>query len=62
MDKKQHVVLSEDIYSEDWTCELDAYNDLAVYAYDFLERLALKRPIPEELIGDIVISACNRAY
>lgn len=62
MDKKQHVVLSEDIYPEDWTCELDAYNDLAVYAYDFLERLALKRPIPEELIGDIVISACNRAY
>lgn len=40
----------------------DAYNDLSVYAYQFIEYKSDKYPIPEELVGDAVLKACERAF
>ena len=45
-----------------WESVSDAYNDLSVYAYHFIAYKSDKYPIPEELIGDAVLMACERAF
>ena len=45
-----------------WESVSDAYNDLSVYAYHFIAYKSDKYPILEELIGDAVLIACERAF
>ena len=60
---KKSDYLSEDINPKDWKSVPEAYNDISVYAYRFIESvLSKKYQIPEELIGDAVLMACERAF
>ena len=60
---KKSDYLSEDINPKDWKSVSEAYNDISVYAYRFIESvLSEKYQIPEELIGDAVLMACERAF
>ena len=54
--------LSEDINPACWKTASDAYNDLSIYAYHFIESPSNKYRIPEELVGDAVLMACERAF
>ena len=54
--------LSEDIDPACWKTASDAYNDLSIYAYHFIESPSNKYRIPEELVGDEVLMACERAF
>ena len=60
--KAKPYYLSEDIDPDCWESMSDAYNDLSVYAYQFIEYKSDKYPIPEELVGDAVLKACERAF
>lgn len=62
MKKTKAYYLSEDIDPILWESVSDAYNDLSVYAYHFIAYKSDKYPIPEELIGDAVLIACERAF
>lgn len=62
MKKTKSYYLSEDIYPECWESVSETYNDLSVYAYQFIEYKSYKYPIPEELVGDAVLKACERAF
>lgn len=62
MKKTKAYYLSEDIDPMLWESVSDAYNDLSVYAYRFIAYKSDKFPIPEELIGDAVLMACERAF
>lgn len=62
MKKTKAYYLSEDIDPSLWESVSDAYNDLSVYAYQFIEYKSSKYPIPEELVGDAVLKACERAF
>lgn len=62
MKKTKAYYLSEDIDPMLWESVSDAYNDLSVYAYHFIAYKSDKYPIPEELIGDAVLIACERAF
>ena len=62
MKKNKAYYLSEDIDPMLWESVSDAYNDLSVYAYHFIAYKSDKYPIPEELIGDAVLMACERAF
>ena len=62
MKKTKAYYLSEDIDPIFWESVSDAYNDLSVYAYHFIAYKSDKYPIPEELIGDAVLMACERAF
>ena len=62
MKKTKAYFLSEDIDPMLWESVSDAYNDLSVYAYHFIAYKSDKYPIPEELIGDAVLMACERAF
>ena len=62
MKKAKAYYLSEDIDPILWESVSDAYNDLSVYAYHFIAYKSDKYPIPEELIGDAVLMACERAF
>ena len=62
MKKAKPYYLSEDIDPDCWKSMSDAYNDLSVYAYQFIEYKSDKYPIPEELVGDAVLKACERAF
>ena len=62
MMKAKPYYLSEDIDPDCWESMSDAYNDLSVYAYQFIEYKSYKYPIPEELVGDAVLKACERAF
>lgn len=60
---KKSDYLSEDINPKDWKSVSEAYNDISVYAYRFIESVLSKNyQIPEELIGDAVLMACERAF
>lgn len=60
---KKSDYLSEDINPKDWKSVSETYNDISVYAYRFIESvLSKKYQIPEELIGDAVLMACERAF
>jgi RNA polymerase sigma factor (sigma-70 family) len=60
---KKSDYLPEDINPKDWKSVSEAYNDISVYAYRFIESvLSKKYQIPEELIGDAVLMACERAF
>ena len=60
---KKSDYLSEDINPKDWKSASETYNDISVYAYRFIESvLSKKYQIPEELIGDAVLMACERAF
>jgi RNA polymerase sigma factor (sigma-70 family) len=59
---KKSDYLSVDIYPEDWKSVSEAYNDISVYAYRYIESLPKKYQIPEELIGDAVLMSCERAF
>lgn len=60
---KKSDYLSEDINPKDWKSVSETYNDISVYAYRFIESvLSKKYQIPEELIGDSVLMACERAF
>ena len=61
MKKTKAYYLSEDIDPILWESVSDAYNDLSVYAY-FIAYKSDKYSIPEELIGDAVLMACERAF
>ena len=61
MKKTKAYYLSEEIDPILWESVSDAYNDLSVYAYHFIAYKSDKYPIPEELIGDAVLMACERA-
>ena len=62
MKKTKAYYLSEDIDPMLWESVSDAYNDLSVYAYRFIAYKSDIFPIPEELIGDVVLMACERAF
>ena len=62
MKKTKAYYLSEDIDPILWESVSDAYNDLSVYAYHFIESSSNKYRIPEELVGDAVLMACDRAF
>ena len=62
MKKTKAYYLSEDIDPILWESVSDAYNDLSVYAYHFIESSSNKYRIPEELVGDAVLTACERAF
>ena len=62
MKKTKAYYHSEDIDPILWESVSDAYNDLSVYAYHFIAYKSDKYPIPEELIGDAVLMACERAF
>ena len=62
MKKTKEYYLSEDIDPMLWESVSDAYNDLSVYAYRFIAYKSDKFPIPEELIGDAVLMACEWAF
>ena len=62
MKKTKAYYLSEDIDPILWESVSDAYNDLSVYAYHFIAYKSDKYSIPEELIGDAVLMACERAF
>ena len=62
MKKTKAYYLSEEIDPILWESVSDAYNDLSVYAYHFIAYISDKYPIPEELIGDAVLMACERAF
>lgn len=62
MKKTKAYYLSEDIDPMLWESVSDAYNDLSVYAYHFIAYKSDKYSIPEELIGDAVLMACERAF
>ena len=62
MKKTKAYYLSEDIDPMLWESVSDAYNDLSVYAYHFIAYKSDKYPILEELIGDAVLIACERAF
>ena len=62
MKKTKAYYLSEDIDPMLWESVSDAYNDLSVYAYHFIAYKSDKYSIPEELIGDAVLIACERAF
>lgn len=62
MKKTKAYYLSEDIDPMLWESVSDAYNDLSVYAYRFIAYKSDKFPIPEELIGDAVLMACEWAF
>lgn len=59
---KKPYYLSEDIYPECWESVSEAYNDLSVYTYQFIEYKSNKYHIPEELVGDAVLIVCERAF
>lgn len=60
MNKVKPYYLSEDIDPKSWESVSDAYSDLSVYAYNYIYRS--KYHIPEERIGDAVLTACERAF
>ena len=60
MNKVKPYYLSEDINPKSWESVSDAYSDLSVYAYNYIYRS--KYHIPEERIGDAVLTACERAF
>lgn len=60
MNKVKPYYLSEDIDPRSWDSVSDAYSDLSVYAYNYIYRS--KYHIPEERIGDAVLTACERAF
>lgn len=60
MNKAKPYYLSEDIDPKSWESVSDAYSDLSVYAYNYIYRS--KYHIPEERIGDAVLTACERAF
>lgn len=60
MNKAKPYYLSEDIDPRSWESVSDAYSDLSVYAYNYIYRS--KYHIPEERIGDAVLTACERAF
>ena len=62
MKKTKAYYLSEDIDPMLWESVSDAYNDLSVYAYRFIAYKSDIFPIPEELIGDAVLMACEWAF
>ena len=62
MKKTKAYYLSEEIDPILWESVSDAYNDLSVYAYHYIAYKSDKYPIPEELIGDAVLMACERAF
>lgn len=62
MKKTKAYYLSEDIDPMLWESVSDAYNDLSFYAYHFIAYKSDKYSIPEELIGDAVLMACERAF
>lgn len=62
MKKTKAYYHSEDIDPMLWESVSDAYNDLSVYAYHFIAYKSDKYSIPEELIGDAVLIACERAF
>lgn len=62
MTNSKPYYLSEDIYPQGWESITDAYNDLAEYAYNRIEHLSNRYPIPEEYVGDAVLKACERAF
>ena len=62
MKKTKAYYLSEDIDPMLWESVSDAYNDLSIYAYHFIESPSNKYRIPEELLGDAVLIACERAF
>ena len=62
MKKIKAYYLSEDIDPMLWESVSDAYNDLSVYADHFIAYKSDKYSIPEELIGDAVLIACERAF
>ena len=62
MKKTKAYYLSEEIDPMLWESVSDAYNDLSVYAYRFIAYKSDKFPIPEELIGDAVLMACEWAF
>ena len=62
MKKNKAYYLSEDIDTMLWESVSDAYNDLSVYAYHFIAYKYDKYQIQEELIGDAVLMACERAF
>lgn len=62
MNSLKPYYLSEDIDPACWKTASDAYNDLSIYAYHFIESPSNKYRIPEELVGDAVLIACERAF
>jgi RNA polymerase sigma factor (sigma-70 family) len=62
MKKTKAYYLSEEIDPILWESVSDAYNDLSIYAYHFIESPSNKYRIPEELVGDAVLIACERAF
>lgn len=62
MNSLKPYYLSEDIDPACWETASDAYNDLSIYAYHFIESPSNKYRIPEELVGDAVLIACERAF
>lgn len=62
MKKTKAYYLSEDIDPMLWESVSDAYNDLSVYTYRFIAYKSDIFPIPEELIGDAVLMACEWAF
>ena len=62
MTNSKSYYLSEDIYPQGWESVTDAYNDLAEYAYNRIEHMSNRYPIPEEYVGDAVLKACERAF
>lgn len=62
MNNTKTYYLSDEIDPMDWESVSDAYNDLAVYAYKRIDYLSSIYPIPEELIGDAVLMACEKAF
>lgn len=65
MENTRFISLSEDIDPMLWVTSSDAYNDLAEYAYQRVEMITRKKgglALNEELAGDIVITACSRAF
>ena len=62
MNSLKPYYLSEDIDPARWETASDAYNDLSIYAYHFIESSSNKHRIPEELVGDAVLMACDRAF
>ena len=59
---KKSDYLSEDINPKDWKSVSETYNDISVYAHRFIESSSNKYRIPEELVGDAVLIACERAF
>ena len=65
MENTRFISLSEDIDPTLWATSAEAYNDLAEYAYQRVEMMTRKKgdiALNEEMAGDIVITACSRAF